>query len=326
MNEVKNLFFSELSRFASIPISLNVKKGEKVLLLADTRAPMRVVEALAVAVHHYEGIPSMLIVPAIDIPGQEPAPPAAEAILGCDIVFACCSEPITHTQAIQKGIEAGVRYVAMGSVAEEDLTSGAATADYQAIDELTQKVVDVLASGDEAHMTSEAGTDLRMRIGGRKTFCFSGVCRTPQLSACFPDGEAAVSPVEETTNGRLVVDRSFHQIGHLGTPITLDIVDGRVHEIHGEAEAEMLKSIWSTKGDENSYHVAHISIGTNAQARVTGNTQEHKKLYAGMHVGFGDDIYLGGFHQSKTHMDGIVVTPTLVIDGKKLLGDGNFFV
>ena len=101
------MYFSELCHYARIPMSLNVSEGDRVLVLSDTRTPPRVVEALAIAARHHRGLPVIMVVPAIETPGQEPASPAAQAILGCDIVVGCCSEPITHTKAIQKRHPAG---------------------------------------------------------------------------------------------------------------------------------------------------------------------------------------------------------------------------
>lgn len=318
------MYFLELARFASIPVSLNVRGGDKVLILADTRTPPRVVEALAVATLNHGGIPVVLVVPAIEINGAEPAPPAAQAILGCDLVIGCCSLPITHSDAVHEGLRHGVRYIAMGSVSEENLTSGAATADYRRIDALTQRLADILAKGTEVHIASDAGTELRMHIKGRSAFCFSGIIREPQRIACFPDGEAAIPPVERTAHGRLVVDVSFHEIGSLSTPIVLDISEGFVREIRGDVEADMLRSIWAVKGDHNSGNVAHLSIGTNERARVIGDIQEQKKIYGGMHIGFGDNMVLGGTVQSRTHLDGIIRSPRLTIDGEVILDRNKF--
>lgn len=316
--------FSELARYARIPISLNVKPGNRVLILADTKTPPRIIDALAVAIQYHDGIPAVLVIPRIEINGNEPAAPAAEAILGCDIVIGCCSEPISHTEAVRNGLRNGVRYLAMGSITEDNLTSGAATADYRRVGLLTEEITGILAKGSDVHIATKAGTDLKMTITGRKALCFSGAFSEVNTTACFPDGESAISPIEGTSNGRVVVDLSFHEIGAVREPIVFDIKDGFVTKISGGAEAATLRTVWETRGDKNSGNVAHLSIGTNSRARMVGNTQEQKKLYGGMHIGFGDNLLLGGTIRSRTHMDGIIRAPTLTIDGKTIIEANKF--
>jgi leucyl aminopeptidase (aminopeptidase T) len=318
------MHFSELCRFAAVPVQMNVRKGDKVLILADTRADTRVLDALVVAVQQVSAEPTLIMVPALTRHGDEPARPAAHAVLGSDLVIGCCSIPITHTDAIRAGLEQGVRYLAMGSTTEENLTNGAATANYQKIEALTTRLTEILGNGREVHITTQSGTDLQMRIDGRPPICFSGKISDTQPIAAFPDGEATISPVEGSTKGTIVIDTSFHEIGHLQEPIIMDVVDGMVENIRGGVEAEMLRVIWHERGDVNSGNIAELAIGTNERARLIGNTQEHKKLFGSVHIGFGDNLTLGGSVRSRTHMDGVIHSPEIVIDGKLIVKDNKF--
>jgi leucyl aminopeptidase (aminopeptidase T) len=324
INQEDKMHFSELCRFAAVPVRLNVRRGDRVLLLADTRAAPRVLEALAVTVQQHGGEPTLVIVPALDRHGDEPARPAAGAVLGSDLVIGCCSVPITHTDAIRNGLQQGIRYVAMGSTTEENLTNGAATADYERIDALTMQLTEILRGAEEVHITTPVGTDLKMRIGGRQAICFSGKIRNTQLITAFPDGEATISPVEGSANGTIVIDTSFHEIGHLREPIILQVEEGHVQSVSGGIEADMLRTIWAEKGDANSGNIAEMAIGTNERARLIGNTQEHKKLFGSVHVGFGDNLTLGGSIRSLTHMDGVIRSPHITIDGRLIVKDNRF--
>jgi leucyl aminopeptidase (aminopeptidase T) len=318
------MHISELCRFASVPIHLNVKPGDKVLVLGDTRAAPRVLEALVIAIQQHGGEPTLVIGPALKRHGDEPSQPAAHAVLGSDLVIGCCSVPITHTDAIRNGLRKGIRYLAMGSTTEENLTNGAATADYEEIDALTMRLTQILGKGREVHITTRSGTDLIMRIEGRQPICFSGRVRDTQPIAAFPDGEATISPVEKSASGTIVIDTSFHEIGHLKEPIVMTVEEGKVADISGGVEAEMLQKIWSERGDANSGNIAELAIGTNERARLIGNTQEHKKLFGSIHIGFGDNLTLGGSVRSNTHMDGVIRTPELTIDGKLIVKDNQF--
>ena len=60
---------------------MNVKKGENVLIIIDTTMPLSIAETLAMACKEREGEPTIIIMSPVQIDGNDPPPPVAEAIV-----------------------------------------------------------------------------------------------------------------------------------------------------------------------------------------------------------------------------------------------------
>jgi leucyl aminopeptidase (aminopeptidase T) len=143
----------------------------------------------------------------------------------------------------------------------------------------------------------------------------------------FPTGEFNVAPIEGSANGKLVIDLTMHHLGRLQTPIELNVEKGRVVRIEGGADARILRDYLETYGDENAYMCpAEASVGVNAKAVVRGIQREDKNIMGTMHFGLGTNIDVGGSVKSKIHMDGVILEPTLYVDGQKRIDNGRFLV
>ena len=73
---------------------------------------------------------------------------------------------------------------------------------------------------------------------------------------------------------------------------------------------------------EGAANLAELGIGTNDLATVSGNVLEDEKVLGTVHVAFGDNASMGGHVQVPLHVDGIIMTPTLFLDGEVILRDG----
>jgi leucyl aminopeptidase (aminopeptidase T) len=311
----------EVIKYARVPVRLNVKKGETVLILTDTSVEEVVYESLAAAVYEVQATPILLIIPPPAAFGHEVPEIAATAILKADTLISACSTAVSHTNAVRKGLAAGVKYVGMGGVNSDVLTHGAATADYDEVNRITNIFTEILTKGERVRVTSSQGTDLTFSIKGRKGCPLAGIFR-PGTIATFPDGEAACAPVEGTAQGLFVVDTSMHHVGRCESPIRLMVKEGRVVSIEGKQEAEQLRKVLEKRGDDNSYCIAEFAIGTNPEARCIGNPQEDKKSFGSIHIAIGDNLTLGGSIRSCTHLDGLILTPTVYIDDKMIIDKG----
>ncbi len=311
----------EVLKYARIPVRLNVKKGESVLILTDTSVEEVVYESLAAAVYEVPGIPTILIIPPPAAFGHELPEIAAAAILKADTLIAACCVSATHTDAVRKGLGAGVKYIAMGGVNSDMLTHGAATADYAEVNRITNRFTEIMTRGERVRVTSTQGTDITFSIKGRKVYPLTGVFH-PGTIACFPDGEAACAPVEGTAQGLIAIETSMHHVGRCQSPIRLTVKEGRVVHIEGKEEAELLRKVLETRGDDNSYNIAEFAIGTNPEARCIGNPQEDKKTLGSIHIAIGDNLTLGGSIYSRTHLDGLILKPVVYIDDKMIIDNG----
>jgi leucyl aminopeptidase (aminopeptidase T) len=110
----------------------------------------------------------------------------------------------------------------------------------------------------------------------------------------------------------------------LQSPIELTVEKGRVVKIDGGADARILRDYLKVYGDENAYMFpAEASVGVNAKAVIRGIQREDKNILGTMHFGLGTNIDVGGSVKSKIHMDGVILEPTLYVDGVKKIDNGN---
>ena len=98
-------------------------------------------------------------------------------------------------------------------------------------------------------------------------------------------------------------------------------------DIDGGAEARILRDYLEEYGDENAYMCpAEASVGVNAKAVVRGIQREDKNIMGTMHFGLGTNVDVGGSIKSKIHMDGVILHPTLYVDGVKRIDNGKILV
>jgi leucyl aminopeptidase (aminopeptidase T) len=71
---------------------------------------------------------------------------------------------------------------------------------------------------------------------------------------------------------------------------------------------------------------AEASVGVNAKAVVRGIQREDKNIWGTLHFGLGTNVDVGGSIKSKIHMDGVILHPTLEVDGVKKIERGKFLV
>lgn len=77
---------------------------------------------------------------------------------------------------------------------EDTFTSGAITADYEAVQALTDRIADIYEQGTEIRMTTAAGTNLQMTKKDRPVLRLGGLLRGATNVAVLPTGEAAFPP------------------------------------------------------------------------------------------------------------------------------------
>ncbi|MBU7030713.1 MAG: aminopeptidase, partial [Theionarchaea archaeon] len=74
-----------------------------------------------------------------------------------------------------------------------------------------------------------------------------------------------------------------------------------------------------------SRQIAECAVGINPAA--TYNTVfEAKKIEGTCHISLGDNHTIGGVHRSGVHMDGIISSPTVTVDGKTIVDCGELVI
>ena len=258
--------------------------------------------------------------------GEEPPAAVAELMAQMDVVLAATNHSLTHTKARRAACAAGARVATLPGILESTMVR-CLNADYQAIAARTERVAARLTEANEIRVRTAAGTDLRFRVDGIAALASTGLIREPGAFGNLPSGEAYLRPREGTANGRVVVDGSMASIGDLtGTPpIVLTVAEGMVTRIEGGQTACALDDTLRALGAA-AYTLAEFGVGTNDAARIVGNILEDEKVLGTIHIALGNNVSMGGSVTVPIHLDGVVLAPTVELDGEPLLLAGDLLV
>ena len=303
----------------AVEVLAGVKPGENVCIATDTNK-LSIAQALAEACYAVGAETVVCIMTPRQIHGEEIPPVLAGAMKAAHVVIAPTSYALTHTRGRLAASMAGARILIIREVTEDTFTNGAVTADYEEIYAVTNRLVKRFDAASEIKMVTALGSDVRMSIAGRSGLCLAGLVRPPAWFASLPSGEAAIAPIEGTTEGTIVVDHAIDSMGLLKEPIKVTVGKGRVVSIGGGAQAKHLEKL--IHSDENASNIAEFAIGTNPLSRMLGNVAEDKILKGCVHIAVGDNHTIGGEVESCIHLDMVILKPTVWLDGDKVVDEG----
>lgn len=252
---------------------------------------------------------------------QEPPKEVSIAMRQADVAMLQTSFSLSHTKARLEASKSGARIASLPSVTH-DIILRTLAIDYQPIAQLSIKLADHLSNANTAHITAANGTDLTIALTDRAGLDDTGYFTTAGDFGNLPAGEAFIAPPEETAQGVYVVDGSFADIT-LDQPITITIENGYATNIYGGQAAKQLNHQLNKTG-KKSRNLAELGIGTNPEANPTGSLIEAEKAYGTVHLALGNNATIGGKVDVPFHSDGVILSPTLTLDGNTILRDGGF--
>jgi len=307
----------EEGAWTAVHTCMGVKKGEIVLILTDTEKET-IAEALFQAVIKAKGEPLLLKMLPRKEHGEEPLEQVSDIMKRVDVIIAVTKYSLTHTQARKMANRVGVRIATMPGITEDMMSNGGMTANFREIAKNMKRIEKLLRGSREAKITSENGTSLELRLDGRNWVAEdTGICLNAGQFTNLPAGEIFISPVEGSANGTLVVDGAFGG-NLLDVPIKFTIKDGYALDIDGP---DWVRNLFNTQPKE-ARNVAELGLGMNPKSKIIGNILEDEKVLGTVHIAFGDNSRFGGRVKCDFHADGIVKTPSLIIDGKNVIEGG----
>jgi hypothetical protein len=204
---------------------------------------------------------------------------------------------------------------ALGAFITPDVLEHELAADCHAVAEATAAVARRLNGVEQVHISTAAGTDLTFRLGGRPIWQDTGLLTAPGARGNLPAGEAFVAPLEESAEGRLVVDGSLGDIP-LDGPVTLTFRRGQVVDVAGgSAAAELERRLQAEPGARS---IAEFGVGTNPHARLRGRAMLDEKVQGTVHVAIGGNRSFGGTNDAAAHYDCVILSPHVMLDGQPL--------
>lgn len=306
-----------------VEINAGLKKDEKALIVCDTEN-IDIARAMAYAVKAVGAEYTLAIMEPRQDHGQEPTSAVAKAMLGVDVVFAPTKFSLSHSQAREGANEHGVRFISMPDYSRKMMEAGAIEADFIEIKKIVSRLSFILTNSSEIQVTTPAGTRISMVTKNRIANEVSGVCREKGTWGSPPNIEVNVSPVEELTEGIVVVDGSIPmpEIGIVEEPITLTIERGRIVQFAGGPQSQIFEGLLAGQDDPANLTLAEFGIGLNDRSRLTGSMLEDEGAYGTAHFGFGHNFDQGGRNKASKHIDCVYKAPTITVDGKVIMKDG----
>ncbi len=308
---------------------LAVRRGERVLIVADPATQPEIYQALAGAAQAAGAEYTVALMPTRDAAGATSlTDPIAQALEATDVLIGVTRASGAPTYARRVAELLRARRLRALSMVMRDLDNylhGAATADYEALDALGRRVAARWAAAEEIRVLTDAGTDLRAGVTkepvmDQVVIVECGLAREPGREAAFSDGEVSQRPRVGTVHGVLVIDGPA--AGLRGAdPFTLEVASGAVTRVLGAGgRARQLDAVFAQV--PCARHLAEIGLGLNARALRSGDFEEEKKALGNVHVGLGDDLFYGGSHACAIHWDLVCYQATVLLNGEPLFDRG----
>lgn len=185
------------------------------------------------------------------------------------------------------------------------------------------------------HVTSAAGTDLRVALGEFPCLTQYGFTDEPGRWDHCPSAFAAIWPTELSATGTVVLapgDTILPFKSYVHSPIRLTIREGFIREIEGELDAQYLRDYMASFRDPEGYAVAHLGWGLHAMARWTGlgmydkrqtNAMEARSFYGNFMFSTGQNADIGGKRHTACHLDIPMRLCSVHVDGEPMVVDGD---
>jgi aminopeptidase len=191
---------------------------------------------------------------------------------------------------------------------------------WEAVRAEQQRIADFLETRDELHIIAP-GTDLTLRVGGRKWVNCAGKVN-------FPDGEVFSGPLEDSVNGTISFSYPAFYNGFEVDGIRLTFEQGRVVEATARHNQAFLEAMLAT--DPGARCVGEVAFGLNYNIqRFTRNTLFDEKIGGTMHMALGASLpESGGQNHSAIHWDMVndLREGKVYADGKLCYAEGRFLI
>lgn len=330
-------------------VNMGVKEGEKILVVTDvptieewiSKDSIKLADVLKrallakmvseIAAENFPGCKvDFFVYPSVGRHGAYPGKEVEERMKAADVVVAITTYSLTHTDARVNACKAGARVASMPLfLAEMFYPEGPMAADYREIERLSRKIAELLTSAEEARVISPKGTNITMSLKGRAGIIDAGILTERGSFGNLPSGETFCAPVEGTANGKVVVEPGWYP--DLKEEMILVFKNGYVVEIIGGGKVgDHFRNLLDFSKNAEPYvsrrNLAELGVGTNPNARRPDNVLEAEKIKGTVHIAIGDNSHIGGRVSSDIHQDFIIPRPTLMLDGKVVIQNGEILI
>ncbi len=312
-------------------VCLEVCSGENVLCITDGEEKLEVTNLIAAECKMKGAEVAVVLIEPRKHHHHEPPRSVAHAMKAADVVITMGFGGLFHTNARKEACMAGVKFASLGDRTKEYLARLDLTREnLLEVRVLTERIAESLTAASTAHLTTRMGTDLCMSLEGRKGLALVPFGRRGSFCLLPDYAEAACAPIENSTEGVVVVDGTMvgeaNLEGLVQEPFKIHIERGRIVEISEGKDAKRLKDLLDIL-EEEARTLAELGVNSNQRIakRLTG-TRLDMAVAGHIHLGLGRNDHIGGKSRGETHLDLLVTWATLLLDEKPILKDGNFSI
>jgi len=205
-------------------------------------------------------------------------------------------------------------------------------ADYNRVDALSQKVINIASEAKEIRATNPAGSDFIAKLNPNYRWIKTSGIISPDKWGNLPGGEIFKTPGQ--VNGTCVVDgvvgdylcEKYPNLAQ--QPLIIRMENSRITEVFSENKALEAEFWHYTHTDENSDRVGEFAIGTNIELKhLVGQILQDEK-FPGVHIAFGNPYgaHTGADWYSSTHIDVVGTRFNIWVDGRQIMEDGRFLI
>ncbi len=316
---------------------LKVKPGDRVVIITD-KETMDIGSALRAGVEKFTGDIQLFVMEdfgqrPIRFP-QEIADTLKAASVSIYAAQGAKGELATFRQPMLKTIDANpkLRHAHMIGITPEIMKDGMCS-DYKEIQRISKLVYEKVRDARQIRVVTDKGCDFTGRFSPELKWIVSDGDIKPRHWTNLPDGEVFTAPAD--VNGTVVIDGCLgdfftERYGSLeDTPIRIEVKNARAVRETLRCADERLREEYDAylfKTDANSNRVGEFAIGTNTGlTKLIYNLLQDEK-FPGIHIAFGSPYpgKTGATWDSKAHVDGVIIKPSIYVDGDAIMEKGVF--
>jgi 2,5-dihydroxypyridine 5,6-dioxygenase len=195
---------------------------------------------------------------------------------------------------------------------------------------------ELLGSARSLRFTNKHGTDVVYELGAYPVITQYGYTDTPGRWDHWPSGFLFTGGGDDGVDGKVVIapgDIVFPFKSYVATPIELKIERGRIVDIRGELDADLLREYMAGFRDEKAYGISHIGWGMLEAARWgilaydrRGIGMHPRSFYGNVLFSTGPNQELGGPNDTLCHVDIPMRNCSLFLDDRPIVVDGDIVV
>jgi len=254
------------------------------------------------------------------------SPAFPERIVSCLINSDACvvlAPALLNANIFDRARRNGTRIVNLHDTSIEQFTRAMAN-DLTRVSNMSRKLADLFSIGNMVTVSSDSGTELQIKISKLKGKAHTYLAQNAGEMASIPAGRACLS-LTTRLSGKLVIDRVAGERRKLASPVILHIRNGQITQIKGEKEAESIRRTLRRFGKKGR-QLNEFAVGANDKMAFGNSGHEDLNVAGSAHFTIGQDLVSPDQNKLLRAIKGIILAPTVTIDGRPVITVGKLVI